>query len=178
MGAGPESPVFPPKHREPRSPPPRSPVVCHVSHCRLWGKPGGPNWAGRPATSTPGSCPRASAVASAAAMPSCAAAAACRMLITGTMRQRKSGRSGTMSGPQGLSQAKRDGGRSCRSQGTAWGLLRGGMESGDPRAPGRGGAASALLPPERSPFFVGGARELLQAHYPKKGPSSLPRAEG
>ena len=98
-------------------------------HCRLWGKPGGPNWAGRPATGTPGSCPWASATASAAAMPSCAAAAACRMLITGTMRQRKSGRSRTMSGPQGLSPAKRDGGRS-------W------------------GAASALLPPLREPLSL------------------------
>ena len=85
-----------------------------------------------------------------------------------------------MSGPQGLSQAKRDGGRSCRSQGPAWGLLRGGMESRVTQGPGKelGGSLSLAPTPERTPFSVGGAREdreLLQAHYPKKGPSSLPR---
>lgn len=115
-------------------------------------------------------------------MPSHAAAVACRMLITGTMRRRKSGRSGTMSGLEGLSQARRDGGRSCRSQGPAWRRLRGGMERGGAQGPGRelGGSLSLAPTPERTPFSVGGAREdreLLQAHYPKKGPSSLPRAE-
>ena len=105
---------------------------------------------------TPGPWPRASAAASAAAMPSRAAATACRMLITGTMRQRKSGRSGTMSGPEGLSQARRDGGRIRRSQGPAWKRLHGGMErGGEPRAPGRSwGAASAVLPPLREPLSL------------------------
>lgn len=62
---------------------------------------------GAPAGGTPGPLQPASAAASTAATLSCAAAAACRMLITGTMRQRKSGRSGTMSRPRGLSQARR-----------------------------------------------------------------------
>lgn len=73
-----------------------------------------------------------------------------------------------MSGPQGLSQAKHDGGRSCRSQGTAWGLLHGG-DGGRGQGPRKRGAASAPCShPERTPFSVAGARELLQAHYPKK----------
>ena len=89
-----------------------------------------------------------------------------------------------MSGPEGLSQARRDGGRIRRSQGPAWRRLRGGMErgAGGAQGPGRelGGSLSRAPTPERTLFSVGGAREdreLLQAHYPKKGPSSLPRAE-
>lgn len=74
-----------------------------------------------------------------------------------------------MSGPQGLSQAKHDGGRSCRSQGTAWGLLRGGRRAGTPGPQGRGGSLSLAPTPERTPFLCGWGQGITQAHYPKKG---------
>lgn len=59
--------------------------------------PGGHNCAGGPSRRDTWAPAAASAAASAAATLSCAAAAVCRMLITGTMQQRKSGRGGTMS---------------------------------------------------------------------------------
>lgn len=107
---------------------------------RCWGSgtgPGGRGCAGSPHQRDTWAPAAASAAASAAAALSCAAAAVCRMLITGTMRQRKSGRSGTMSRLRGLSQARRDRGRICRPPGPGRRLLCGGVVRGLPSAPGR-----------------------------------------
>lgn len=130
----------------------------------------------------------ASAAASAAATLSCAAAAACRMLITGTMRQRKSGRSGTMSRPRGLSQARRDRGRICRSQGPGWRLLCvSRWLGGVPRAPGRraGGplsllrAATTLFQAPRDPPFLCGWDWCRQGIInPRRDLPAFPGQEG
>lgn len=111
----------------------------------------GPAWEGHDCAGSPPqqdtwAPAAASAAASAAATLSCAAAAVCRMLITGTMQQRKSGKSGTMSRPWGLSQARRDRGRICRSQGPGRRRLCGGAVRGFPSVLGRraGGRPSLL----------------------------------
>lgn len=137
----PESPTLHPKHQEPRTPNRARCIPCTSPPGQRAGTLGpareGHDCAGSPHQQDTWAPAAASAAASAAATLSCAAAAVCRMLITGTMQQRKSGRSGTMSRPWGLSQARRDRGRICRSQGPSRRRLCGGAVRGFPSVLGR-----------------------------------------
>lgn len=86
-----------------------------------------------------------------------------------------------MSGPEGLSQASGMEEGAAGPKGQPGDDCVVGWSGGSPGPQeGAGGQPQPCSHPERTPFSVGGAREdreLLQAHYPKKGPSSLPRAE-